>query len=392
MAQGVTDPSRAAVMDQFRKNVIAANHEKIHENRSINEMWKLRQEHASRMSAARATASGIQQALQPSPLGANTMLAVDSATKHSTNKMETIKSAMKTVDPHEYNRSRIRFGQIDDKYKDAARMYMQAKDILNKSNATPQEIEAAKAIITTVSAEKDKGLSNWVKGYDKLYDRAEEKWKSENTIRGLMKYASNPGEGSVYNAQKKLYAKNYEVNLRASGLGNILNTQLGYMNSDEGTYSYMGENKLFDPVAMSKIFGGYKNTALVNKIQKALSGKRYFEDSSNIKRKYGSASVGGNTKNTIRESVIFKDDDVKKFFDNLSETEKSRLYKFDIVPIKDDATDKNKITGWRIPITTMIDRDLSWAYVDSKTDQDVGGTTLAGNLEAEKQAMAISSK
>ena len=54
-AQGNLNPTEAQKMEQFRKNIVAANHERVHEDRKINDIWKLQQEDASRMRAARAS-------------------------------------------------------------------------------------------------------------------------------------------------------------------------------------------------------------------------------------------------------------------------------------------------------------------------------------------------
>ena len=54
-AQGILNPTEAQKMEQFRKNIVAANHERVHEDRKINEIWKMQQEDASRMRAARAS-------------------------------------------------------------------------------------------------------------------------------------------------------------------------------------------------------------------------------------------------------------------------------------------------------------------------------------------------
>ena len=56
--QGIESPTEEQVMDQFRKNIVSANNEKIHIDRKLNEMWKLQYEDASRMRAARASGSG----------------------------------------------------------------------------------------------------------------------------------------------------------------------------------------------------------------------------------------------------------------------------------------------------------------------------------------------
>lgn len=80
-AQGNFNPTKADMMEQFRKNVIAANHEKVHENRSINELWKMRQEHNSRMAAARASRAsqdGEERGPQgPTPLHQQIMNSVN---------------------------------------------------------------------------------------------------------------------------------------------------------------------------------------------------------------------------------------------------------------------------------------------------------------------------
>ena len=63
IAKGITNPTEAQVMQQFRDNIVAANNEKVHRNRKMNEMYKLQQESASRMAAARA--SRAEQPQQP---------------------------------------------------------------------------------------------------------------------------------------------------------------------------------------------------------------------------------------------------------------------------------------------------------------------------------------
>ena len=53
-AQGNLNPSEAEKMEQFRKNIVAANHERVHQDRKINDMWKLQEEGRQRMRAAAA--------------------------------------------------------------------------------------------------------------------------------------------------------------------------------------------------------------------------------------------------------------------------------------------------------------------------------------------------
>jgi len=58
LRQGVVNPTDAQIMQQFKNNIVAANNEKTHRNRKINELWKMQQEDASRMRAARASRGG----------------------------------------------------------------------------------------------------------------------------------------------------------------------------------------------------------------------------------------------------------------------------------------------------------------------------------------------
>ena len=50
-AQGNLNPSEAEKMEQFRKNIVAANHERVHQDRKLNELWKMQQENAARRSS-----------------------------------------------------------------------------------------------------------------------------------------------------------------------------------------------------------------------------------------------------------------------------------------------------------------------------------------------------
>lgn len=67
LARGIENPTNDQIMQQFRNNIIAANNERIHENREMNEQYKLDQEHASRMAAARRSAAGRQAQQQVTP-------------------------------------------------------------------------------------------------------------------------------------------------------------------------------------------------------------------------------------------------------------------------------------------------------------------------------------
>ena len=58
LRQGIANPTDAQIMQQFRNNIVAANHERVHQDRKINEMWKMQQENAARRAAARGSGGG----------------------------------------------------------------------------------------------------------------------------------------------------------------------------------------------------------------------------------------------------------------------------------------------------------------------------------------------
>ena len=57
-AQGNLNPSEQEKMNQFRANIVAANHERIHQDKRLNELWKMNQENRARR------ASGYQNPQQ----------------------------------------------------------------------------------------------------------------------------------------------------------------------------------------------------------------------------------------------------------------------------------------------------------------------------------------
>lgn len=56
-AQGITNPTEAQKMEQFRKNIVAANHERVHQDRKLNDLWKMQQENAARRSSGRGSST-----------------------------------------------------------------------------------------------------------------------------------------------------------------------------------------------------------------------------------------------------------------------------------------------------------------------------------------------
>lgn len=50
-AQGNLNPSEQEKMNQFRANIVAANHERVHQDKRLNELWKMNQENRARRSS-----------------------------------------------------------------------------------------------------------------------------------------------------------------------------------------------------------------------------------------------------------------------------------------------------------------------------------------------------
>lgn len=59
-AQGNLNPSEQEKMNQFRANIVAANHERVHQDKRLNELWKMNQENRAR----RASGGGYQNPQQ----------------------------------------------------------------------------------------------------------------------------------------------------------------------------------------------------------------------------------------------------------------------------------------------------------------------------------------
>ena len=206
MAQGITNPSRAAIMDQFRKNVIAANHEKVHENRSINEMWKLKQEHASRMAAARVSASGNDNPPVPSPVGVNTALTMDSANKYITNKASAMSNYFNSKEGTKaVNQIRKLNERLNESDKKIAEKYMAAKEVYDSETTTAKEKQEAKLYMQRASNKRDPNFVAWRKQYDATYDKSMSSWNSENTINGVFNGAPAASGAQLYSAALNIF-------------------------------------------------------------------------------------------------------------------------------------------------------------------------------------------
>ena len=400
MAKGITNPSRAAVMEQFRKNVIAANHEKVHENRSINEMWKLKQEHASRMAAARVAASGNDDTLVPPPVGVNTALTMDSANKYITNKASAISNYFNSKEGTKaVNQIRKLSERLNASDKNIAEKYMAAKETYNSETATAKEKQEANLYMKRASNKKDPNFVAWRKQYDATYDKSMSSWNSENTINGIFNGTSAANGAQLYSAALNIFQNNYQVN-RNNDEQALLDKQIGYRVGANGNYAYAGNNTVFQPLAMVDVvqgnsikkhhFGSYVKDGdgnvrktLTKTISDLIKGKKFYEASSEdeINRTYGSGRYKGKLKNIINERVIFDDEKLNKALSNFKEDE---LAAYGITKVDD--------SRWLIPVSHMIDLDLSYADIDSRSDKDVAGTSEAGKRQVTRQAQVLSHK
>lgn len=400
MAKGITNPSRAAVMEQFRKNVIAANHEKVHENRSVNEMWKLKQEHASRMAAARVAASGNDELPVPPPVGVNTALTMDSANKYITNKASAISNYFNSKEGTKaVNQIRKLSERLNASDKNIAEKYMAAKETYNSETATAKEKQEANLYMKRASNKKDPNFVAWRKQYDATYDKSMSSWNRENTINGIFNGTSAANGAQLYSAALNIFQNNYQVN-RNNDEQALLDKQIGYRVGANGNYAYAGNNTVFQPLAMVDVvqgnsikkhhFGSYVKDedgnvrkTLTKTISDLIKGKKFYEASSEdeINRTYGSGRYKGKLKNIINERVIFDDEKLNKALNNFSEDE---LAAYGITKVDDNR--------WLIPVSHMIDLDLSYADIDSRSDKDVAGESEAGKRQVTRQAQVLSHK
>ena len=128
---------------------------------------------------------------------------------------------------------------------------------------------------------------------------------------------------------------------------------------------------------------GNVRKTLTKTISDLIKGKKFYEASSTdeINRTYGSGRYKGKLKNIINERVIFDDEKLNEALNNFGEDE---LAAYGITKAGD-----NK---WLIPVSHMIDLDLSYADIDSRSDKDVAGTSEAGKRQVTRQAQVLSHK
>lgn len=385
---------------QLQQDIATANREYRSIKRDADDFAKLDQQHRNAVALENlrhkndmalqglknAGKSGSGQDLTPEALGPDTSLATDAANKYITNKQSHF--AQYATSSKQFKESDKLYGKLLERDKEIAYMYKLAKDILKAPNATAADVEQAKEYIRQADNKKDANFVAWRNSFNNAYKSAENDWNKNNTVSGIVGYGKLVDPGKIYNVSKQLFDKNHRIEYNQA-LYNQINNHLPYLKGDDGTYAIADGNVIFQPVALLNLVQGgektghmFKHNSDVSKIARAIKGKKYYEDSNNIDRQYGSGSMYGSTKNVINETVIFKDKDI---VDLLSTMDEDFLKSIGITP-----ADKGE--GYKIPITHVIDQNMGWADVDSRGDKAIAGASTAGKRQATNQARVLSNK
>lgn len=385
---------------QLQQDIATANREYRSIKRDADDFAKLDQQHRNAValenlrhkndmalqSLKNAGKSGSGQDLMPEALGPDTSLATDAANKYITNKQSHF--AQYATSSKQFKESDKLYGKLLERDKEIAYMYKLAKDILKAPNATAADVEQAKEYIRQADNKKDANFVAWRNSFNNAYKSAENDWNKNNTVSGIVGYGKLVDPGKIYNVSKQLFDKNHRIEYNQA-LYNQINNHLPYLKGDDGAYAIADGNVIFQPVALLNLVQGgektghmFKHNSDVSKIARAIKGKKYYEDSNNIDRQYGSGSMYGSTKNVINETVIFKDKDI---VDLLSTMDEDFLKSIGITP-----ADKGE--GYKIPITHVIDQNMGWADVDSRGDKAIAGASTAGKRQATNQARVLSNK
>lgn len=385
---------------QLQQDIATANREYRSIKRDADDFAKLDQQHRNAVALENlrhkndmalqglknAGKSGSGQDLTPEALGPDTSLATDAANKYITNKQSHF--AQYATSSKQFKESDKLYGKLLERDKEIAYMYKLAKDILKAPNATAADVEQAKEYIRQTDNKKDANFVAWRNSFNNAYKSAENDWNKNNTVSGIVGYGKLVDPGKIYNVSKQLFDKNHRIEYNQA-LYNQINNHLPYLKGDDGAYAIADGNVIFQPVALLNLVQGgektghmFKHNSDVSKIARAIKGKKYYEDSNNIDRQYGSGSMYGSTKNVINETVIFKDKDI---VDLLSTMDEDFLKSIGITP-----ADKGE--GYKIPITHVIDQNMGWADVDSRGDKAIAGASTAGKRQATNQARVLSNK
>lgn len=385
---------------QLQQDIATANREYKSIKRDADDFAKLDQQHRNAValenlrhkndmalqSLKNDGKGGSGQDLMPEALGPDTSLATDAANKYITNKQSHF--AQYATSSKQFKESDKLYGKLLERDKEIAYMYKLAKDILKAPNATAADVEQAKEYIRQADNKRDANFVAWRNSFNNAYKSAENDWNKHNTVSGIIGYGKLADPGKIYNVSKQLFDKNHRIEYNQA-LYNQINNHLPYLKGDDGAYAIADGNVVFQPIALLNLVQGggktghmFKHNSDVSKIARAIKGKKYYEDSNNIDRQYGSGSMYGSTKNVINETVIFKDKDI---VDLLSTMDEDFLKSVGITPADNG-------DGYKIPITHVIDQNMGWADVDSRGDKAIAGASTAGKRQATNQARVLSNK
>lgn len=240
---------------------------------------------------------------------------------------------------------------------------------------------ANEQILRTESRRKE-ALKN-VKTKEDLKN-AQLKWYQENTTGGMVgrtPTSSNPSTAAeLRDNSEKIFKKNNVVTLE-KGLQEDMNNLLTYKkdpNTDE-FYNYADNTVDFRPNVVASMTGNrvYKYNNIVNKVSRAIKGKRYTLPADDINREYASGTKDGKHVNVINETVIFKDTDVVAKLDKIDE---GLLNEYGVQKVDG---------GYKIPISHVFNTNsIAAAAVNSATDKRVAGQSEAAKRQANRQARA----
>jgi hypothetical protein len=144
-------------------------------------------------------------------------------------------------------------------------------------------------------------------------------------------------------------------------------------------YNYVDHTVDFRPNVVASMTGNrvYTYNSVVNKVSRAIKGKKYTVPAGEINREYASGTRNKKRVNVINETVIFKDKDVVEKLDKIDE---ATLNNFGIEKVEG---------GYKIPIShTFNTNSIAAAAVNSATDKRIAGQSEAAKRQANRQARA----
>lgn len=214
--------------------------------------------------------------------------------------------------------------------------------------------------------------------------KAQEKWYRENSTGGMVgrtPTSSKPStEAELRRNSEDIFKRNNVVTLQ-QGQQEDMNSLLAHK-TDPNTgevYNYVDHTVDFRPNVVASMTGNrvYTYNSVVNKVSRAIKGKKYTVPAGEINREYASGTRNKKRVNVINETVIFKDKDVVEKLDKINE---DTLNSFGIEKLED---------GYKIPIShTFNANSIAAAAVNSATDKRVAGQSEAAKRQANRQARA----